>query len=682
MDLRYSDKNTFFKLFEEIIDVNHNLNRDVFVNINDYRGAAAMDKTYKFMKRNIEKADTAYKRQKIIMNDQFYVSPQELGIGIRTEVDYKNNACKNIQSTFQYISVIQTLKSLFRRPEFKELYFDYNRTHKHDCKEGEYSSYCCGSNFKQSVFFNTNPDALQLQFYVDDFEVCNNLSNRSTVHKMRGIYVQIRNLPQKFLSKIENIYLVALINVNDIRNTYDGFDHILSIMKEELRVLETEGLEIDGCPNLKGTIVNFSCDNAACNECFGFIECFNADFYCRTCKCKREECKILTEEKAETMRTVQEYIKCVKKGVVTDPKLNFGYKRYCLLNDLEEFHILNNLSCDVMHDVNEGIIIFSLQMVFDYIISEGILNDKDLIAKILNFNYGSLNRKNKPSRIVLKKKNFGLTASQLYLVLQCLPFILLDYEEKLIPVWQTIQSLLQICQILYSTKVTQDDVNILRVLVKTHLQSIKDNSAQHLKPKQHILTHYAQYIEKMGPVILGWCMRFESKNKWFIQAAKKNANFQNICKSLAKKHQTQLVCKGFTYTDKLLTSALKTVNKNDENYYTIYCSKFEGKEVFRTNSATYHNTVYKAHLVMTKHLKLFEILDIIVVENEIWILHRSIDIIRRNAFSNSLVISFPVSETPFLVKLEDFEDKSTHEIFKINGENHLIASSLSLPKTA
>ena len=58
-----------------------------------------------------------------------------------------------------------------------------------------------------------------------------------------------------------------------------------------------------------------------------------------------------------------------------------------------------------------------------------------------------------------------------------------------------------------------------------------------LLPKHHFLIHYPRCIQKIGPVLNSWCMRYEGKHIFLKKHLK---SFKNINKTLAKIHQNQL----------------------------------------------------------------------------------------------------------------------------------------------
>lgn len=171
------------------------------------------------------------------------------------------------------------------------MYFEYNTASLNDCTDGIYSDFCSGTRYKECPIFENNPYALQLQILMDDFGLCKPLGSKANAHKTRGIYLQIRNMPVEYLSRIEKIYLVALCNVNDFKNEYCSFDDVLKLIVEEISIIEKVGIKIDESTTITGTLINVVCDNLGANQCFGFSESFNCEYYCRMCTLTKEQCK-------------------------------------------------------------------------------------------------------------------------------------------------------------------------------------------------------------------------------------------------------------------------------------------------------------------------------------------------------------------------------------------------------
>lgn len=234
LQLKHNDTNLIFKLTEDLINESFKLYTDIKKIQKEnhaFCSSTVIADTCECIKKNIQKYDSKYKRDQHFKKSIFYVEPEELSIGTRwdNKIGSKGHNVKLIQSTFQYVSIISSIKSLFAQETFRDLYFAYNTGGKHKCSEGIFRDFCCAANFKKSVFFAKNPDALQLQFFIDDFEPCQETKSKRTIHKTCGIYMRIRNLPSRFLSKTDNIYLVAVCNANDLKQEFIDINHMLKL---------------------------------------------------------------------------------------------------------------------------------------------------------------------------------------------------------------------------------------------------------------------------------------------------------------------------------------------------------------------------------------------------------------------------------------------------------------------
>lgn len=178
------------------------------------------------------------------------------------------------QSTFQYIPICKTLQSIFKLEELKDIYFKHNIDNAHSCASEDYHDFCCSSTFQKSSFFKKYPDAIQLQLSIDGVEPCSPLKSKRKLHKICAIYLQIRNIPRRFLSKLSSIYLVALCETEVIKQHYVSLNNILEHIVRDINILQTEGIDIGRNENLYGTLINFSFDNLGGNAVFGFKENF------------------------------------------------------------------------------------------------------------------------------------------------------------------------------------------------------------------------------------------------------------------------------------------------------------------------------------------------------------------------------------------------------------------------
>lgn len=159
-------------------------------------------KAEQFIISHIKESATSYRRARLCEQSRQFVTPKETAIGLNWKSKFeitKNSEHHTLQqNTFQYVSIIETLQTLFQNTNFKQTYMH----NEHCCAPNIFENFCCGKLYNRLNFFKENPNAIQVQLGIDDFEVAAPLKSKTTVHKMCAIYMQIMNLPQIYQSKL------------------------------------------------------------------------------------------------------------------------------------------------------------------------------------------------------------------------------------------------------------------------------------------------------------------------------------------------------------------------------------------------------------------------------------------------------------------------------------------------
>lgn len=305
--MKNSDRNNLYELCSELVSKTSHLSKLLIADNLD--PVYAIDASKDLVCRNLSKLSTTYKRQKDYRNSPSYVSPVEKVVGLRTEMVYDENLQRKvpriIESTFQYIPILKTLRNLFADSNFKRAYFEYNSPENHVCTSDKYERFCCGKVYQDCELFRMNANSIQIQLATDDVEVCNPLSSRSGLHKLCALYMVIKNMPPEYKSKQKHIQLVCLVNPDDLKTKTTDFNNIWEQVIDELSELETDGLEIEEGVYLKGTLATVTYDNLGGNTCMGFAQGFNATYYCRNCLLNKDICQKTTDEVSDELRTKQ-----------------------------------------------------------------------------------------------------------------------------------------------------------------------------------------------------------------------------------------------------------------------------------------------------------------------------------------------------------------------------------------
>lgn len=487
---------------------------------------------------------TKYSRNKIFKGN--IVQPIRVPHGIRLDkrYDQKDKCYKQIPitSTFTYIPLLDTLKVLLNN-EFILKHF----TNDIKINSDAYTHFFDGDVYKNNSFFHNNNNAIQLQIFFDEFEVCNPLGSKASVHKIGAFYFVINNLPFYINSTLENIHLLALCYNADIKQF--GLNPVLEKIVNDIKILEKEGIFIESLnTSLKGTLVSLAFDNLGGNILFGMNESFNANYYCRICTIRKEDAQKVCTVDDNLLRTFESFIHLSNQlHYANSNTINFlGIKNKSPLFNLTYFKPCENLNIDAMHDFLEGICQRDLNLFFNFCDKNKIVTLHELNDKIQAFDFGLHNRSNLPSVINLNKKSntVGQRAAQTLCLIIHLPIILRDVIPKLnqnFNKWKVVLLVITMLKIVLAPKITNNMLNELERTTKEHHELLMKEYSVSLIPKDHIIIHYVMIIKKMGPPRTLWTMRYESKHGYLKDLANKLKNFKDIAYTLSVRHQKNMM---------------------------------------------------------------------------------------------------------------------------------------------
>lgn len=540
LNLTQDKYKTLFGILHELLTKSERLCAKISENSPD--DTCAYKAGFGHVMKKLNSIDTEYKLKKELKSHPMYVEPNELAINLKWKKPKTNNETQIpshsiAQTTYQFVSPIKTLEACFSNQNFKNSYFEYNLEGKHECVPGVYQDFCCGSVRKSKKIFD-DPLSLKIQIGTDDFEICCPLKSKAVIHKVCGTYMQIRNMPIEYRAKLDNIHLVALCETSNIKPSGITYDFIVQKIAEEMRHLEEHGM-IVGDKTIKGSISDVAADNLGANTIFGYTECFVSSYSCRHCECSKNECQVQTAEIQTKMRTRENYGRNVEMAEVlgkSDLKRTKGIKRKCSFNNLKYYHIIDNVSVDLMHDFNEGVVPYALHDFFQNITENRILTMGRIQSRIRDFSYSNVHKYNTPSLVSLEKSHLNQNASQIYCLMVHMPFIFNDIQQQILCYWEPIRTLLECMQIVYSETIAESETELLERKVSEHLLSVQEVNKRSLTMKHHFMTHYPNSIRKMGPPIRSWTMLLEAKHKVFTEIAKNKKNFINVCLTMAKCH--------------------------------------------------------------------------------------------------------------------------------------------------
>ncbi|XP_062705148.1 uncharacterized protein LOC134287393 [Aedes albopictus] len=475
--------------------------------------------------------------------------PEPKCLGKRSVTSHKEGIPKEIwiNDTMSYIPIIDTLKLVFRNPRNREF---LSATDSSNASEvSEYSSFRTGSLFNNSEYFKQHPNVIRMSVYQDDVELGNAFSSRAGKNKISNICFRIQNFPEKWNSSPSTIFPVIFV-LSSLAKKH-GYNKILEPLIHDLKKLE-QGVAVfygEEKVILKATVTAFCGDSLAMHDVFGLLGP-SAKYFCRVCTISRPEfhddpTKECPLRDAAWYATNLAAVQCGEQSPTECGLKACG----SILNELPNFHITDNWTLDVMHDLAEGIIPLTLQLVMGrYVKQKDLRFTKSFINhRISTFNFGYVDRKNRPMANITDEMlsapgvhRMKQTATQNFVFLRAFPFLFghripVDCKFMLM-----IGHLINITRILLSPVVSADMLAWLDEHVRLYNELFFENFQRRIN-KSHHLQHYSELIRRSGSAKQFNCLPFEQKNKPLKNQAATCRNFKNICKSVAERQSFRTV---------------------------------------------------------------------------------------------------------------------------------------------
>lgn len=493
-----------------------------------------------------DQLDSKHKRDTYFQKNYGMVKPKSVFLGNRYDQSFSAVRGKARQvikrDTFQYVPLLDLLALLLSDTG---IYKETSMPNKPS--DGHMYDFRDGLLFKTIPLFKDDENALQLCLYFDECEVVNPLGSRRGIHKIGFIYMSLLNMRPMFRSRLNNIHILAAFNSLD-RVKY-GFAKILAPIVRDIKQLE-KGVDLrlrNGVVlHRRGTLVQLVGDNLGVNQICGFVESFSATHFCRMCMINRADCDSACTEDSVEMRNKHQYSeqlqKLLKGKIMTK---DCGIKTSCLLNTLQYFHVAENVTVDIMHDVLEGCAAHEVKLLlFSFIYEKKYFSLELLNARIASFDYGISDRSNKPTELSegelkdQQKNGLNQKASQMYCLLVILPFLVGGEVPANDQMWRLYLILRDIVDIVFSDSCTVGDSVFLKYKIEEHHSLFKEVFPhKHLLPKHHIMTHYPSVMRKVGPLSRCSSMRFEGKHYESKRLSGVVSCFKDICKTVVLRHQ-------------------------------------------------------------------------------------------------------------------------------------------------
>lgn len=546
----YHNTNVTRKCIQQVVENTHELLGDIFSHlltiVNAHSNNMPPDITNKFrlffLNNPFNELLTEHKRFKYFENSANFIKATEVEIG-RVLDDRRKNGSVFLDFRWCKLQVVSIEKVLTRFLQTDNVLPVILNHIEEQANNSETITSIFNAKLWKTIRQNfENKVVLPIIIYFDDFECGNPLGTQAGLHKVGAVYFTIGGIPPKYSSRLENYFLFGLFYSSD--RIIFGNKVILEIFVKQLHHIEKNGISV----NLHGKMIRvyFTLflllgDNLGVNSITGMSESFNSKNYCRVCFSSKETCETMSVEDKLYFRNPDNYAQDLVE------KSN-GVKEYCVLNDLAYFHTTKNVSCDIMHDLFEGICRYDMgQILYYFVYVKKKFKLEFLNSRIKYFDYrqniDAGNRIPSIAESQVKKKCLTMSSSEMLAFVIYFPFLVFDVIDTDDEGWSFYCLLYEV--LVYSTKdeFSSSELLYFRHLIKQHNMLFMDLFQEKLKPKFHFLTHYPTLIENVGPLNVLSSIRYEAVHK----IGKTNAHIVtsrvNILKTLSTRYQLRLCCR-------------------------------------------------------------------------------------------------------------------------------------------
>ncbi|KAK3931219.1 putative oxidoreductase YuxG [Frankliniella fusca] len=395
--------------------------------------------------------------------------PREVYLGQRFD-SRQNPKRPRLQPTqkprsYQYVSIRDILRGVLSDPCLRKLILSEKPS------PDEFMR-----TFRDGALFKTLPpdlkDAIRIILYIDDLEVLQALSSRAGAYKISGTYFGIQNLPPELNSLLNYIFVTALAYADDATHS-----EVWELFLTDMQKLETEGIDImidEETVNFKAVLIAQIGDTLAAHELLGFVSP-SCQVFCRCCYISRKDMWIDGLKKGEA-RTPQKHELDIRGCNNVVIRKTTGVRGPPLLHGLRFFHCVQSSVFDIFHDLQQGVCKMEIKLALrEYVCKSKYLTDEELNSRIKYFDYGFVEKKNKPSpnftaRYLndIKSYNLHQTGAQMWCLVRVFPFLLGDLVPADDKFFHLISLLNQIMTIVFAHAISEYELKSLDLLIHKH----------------------------------------------------------------------------------------------------------------------------------------------------------------------------------------------------------------------
>lgn len=161
----------------------------------------------------------------------------------------------------------------------------------------------------------------------------------------------------------------------------------------------------------------------------------------------------------------------------------------------------------------------SWHCVFKFFLKKKYFTFTVLNNLITCFPYKGLDKSNSPQAIppnFAGRKTIGGNAHENWALIRLLPLIVGSRVPEGDPVWHFLLTLKDIVELVVAPVHTAQSIAYLEFQISEHgVRFLELFPDERLTPKHHFLDHYPALMQKYGPLVGVWTMRFEAKHRFF-----------------------------------------------------------------------------------------------------------------------------------------------------------------------
>ena len=475
------------------------------------------------------------------------IPPEKCLLGSKYVQRIGGRGQKLVKKFGYFIPLIKLLHKLVKIPQVEHFILNDHVSHNEFMQD-----VCDGSYIKSHNLMLQGEIFLQFVISYDDLELQNPLRSNKT-HKLGMFYFTLLNIPPQYRSQLNNIFLLALGRMRDIKQF--GLDQILHDFISSVKLLRDESvyMVVGGeRKKIRGDLIFAVCDTPAAAFLSGFKESSFAFKSCRMCNMTGQEMKQNFFPQNFNLHDRATYEQ--QCDVLHDHRLRrnrgywskmYGINRKSVLSDISDFPVTQNIIQDPMHCLLEGVCGQEIAMFLNRIIYDlGIVSLNWFNDKLKNFRYLGRDAGNKLNdiervHIIMPNMFIKQKASVILTLVYILPIIMSELFNDVDPYYRNFLACMKMtitafCP--YADETTAGELEQLMYSYCTEFPKLYPGVS--IKPKMHYMLHLPQQLLKFGPLRHQNTMRFEAKHGWFKDYRWKN--FVNLPFSLSEKHQLYL----------------------------------------------------------------------------------------------------------------------------------------------